>query len=415
MKAVPIAFGLVLLLAGVAAAAQSPNDPSYASVDRVTYYIVAGMANGSALASQAGGGEVRQNFIGCAFAQMRPDRNNGRIQVTGFIDDSTDLKLEVDDFAGTKAQQGGIATNLTLDPTVASIVPAGSTIGAEAAAWGTANMWAGFHLEPTPLGLQLVRSNFTDPVGGGEDLDATFVSTHDGLRDLVSGSPLAEPKHGQDEIHLVLTSPAGATPTPDKVQFVGPANLPDGSMAADAEHSALYSFIDTRFGGQATIAITATSKAAPGFNELTLHVLQPDGLEVGNTSVTSSVVAPGTSSIKVPLAEMGSYTLAVGGKLLMGSYTVDVQLDPAPSFRLDFWWSQIARGEQGRSVTSDCQRQIGVLSSVSGPAVGRHKPPLFPLEVVALAAVAALITVLLITKYISESVQAGEFKRQFRK
>jgi hypothetical protein len=409
MKAGILAVAAFFLLSGVAVAASSDKDPAYASIDHVTYYVAAGVANGSYLAAQTDGGEARQTFIGCAYAQLRPDNENGRVFVAGLIDNYTPLMVEVGDFAGGHERQGGVATNLTLDQGLDAVVPAGKTVASEAAAWGTANLWAGLVPKETPFGTILVPANFTDPVGGGEDFRATYATLDDGLRDAASGNPLAEPAKGQGEMHVVVQSPEGATPTPDHVSFVGPANVPQ------AEHAATYDMLNSRFGGQATVTFTATANAPPGLNELTIRVLRPDGTLAGNASVSASVIAPGKATLKVPLSQMGTYTFGVTGKMLLGTYTIDVQLDPAPVFQLDFWWDAIARGDQGRSYVNDCQKEIGLVAQVRPVTVGRHKPPHFPLEVVAMAAVGSLASILLLTKYITESVAAGEFRRAFRK
>lgn len=409
MKASILAIAALFLLSGVAAAASSDKDPAYASIDHVTYYVAAGVANGSYLAAKTDGGEARQTFIGCAYAQLRPNNENGRVFVAGLIDNYTPLMVEIGDFTGTGARQGGVATNLTLDQALDPIVPSGKTVGTEAAAWGTANLWAGLVPKETPFGTILVPANFTDPVGGGEDFRATYATMTDGLRDATSGDPLADPVKGRDEMHVVVQSPEGATPTPDHVSFAGPANVPQ------AEHAATYDMLNPRFGGLATVTFTATANAPPGLNELTLRVLRPDGTVAGNASVSASVIAPGKATLKVPLDQMGSYTFGVTGKMLLGTYTIDVQIDPAPVFQLDFWWDQVARGDQGRSYVNDCQKEIGLVSQVRPVAVGRHRPPHFPLEVVVMAAAGSLATILLITKYITESVAAGEFRRAFRK
>lgn len=413
MKAVVAALLALLLGAGVASAAKPPADPYYTTIDGVSYFAASGHAQGSAAMAKDGSGERRLDFVGCAFVQLRPGNENGRIQVLGLLDNYTPMAAEVGDFAGDGARQGGVATNLTLRDDLDHALPHGAAVPAEAAAWGTATMSAGLVFDPAKN--TFVFANFTDPVGGGEELRATFALLKDGVRDNATGALLGKPDKGRTEMHVVLESPDGAAPTPDHASYAGPSDLPDGSMSADAEHAALYPMLDTRFGGEADVTITATSKAAPGLNQLTMHVLRPDGSDAGNVSVASSFLGPGKQTLKVRLDQMGQYQIAVTGKLLMGSYGIDAVLQPAPAFRLDAWWGNLTAGASSGSAQTACAKEIGAIATVRPVVVGRHRPTLFPFEVMVLAAVGILMTVLMATKFVAHTRAESDFKRQFRR
>jgi len=408
-----LALLLLALLALPASAVPSSGDPAYSRIDGVTYYIAAGQANGSALMARTGGGQERVAFVGCAYAQLRPDHDAGRVFVAGIVDNVTPVSVELGDLAGKDPrQQGGAATNLTLDSSLDPAIPANIAVPAEAAAWGSAEMRAGTMVNP--LNGNYVPANFTDPVGGGEDLAATLAVLRDGVRG-ADGSLLAKPAKGADEMHVVVQSPPGAAPSPDHASYVYLGALPDGSSPSESEHQATYTLLNSRYGGTAKATLTFSSKAPPGANRLRLDVLRPDGTLVGSANATASLLGDGTATVDFPLDAMGAYTLAVAGKILMGSYRIGVDLQPAPVFQLDFWWPMVARGEQARDVLNSCQKEIGLLASVPPVRVGQHRPPSFPLRLVVLSAAVAVATGLLVVKYVSETVTADDFRRQFRK
>ncbi|HUR26345.1 MAG TPA: hypothetical protein VM327_10075 [Candidatus Thermoplasmatota archaeon] len=416
MKPALLAAALLLLLAAPTAlggrfdrsetpAATSP----YASVDHVTYYMVAGVANGSALASDPGTGESVLAFDGCAFVQLRPALGRGRISIAGLVDGFTPVRVEVGDFEGNVMSQGPIATNLTLDAAYLPVLAPGQTAAGEAAGKALAQMEAAEHFDPERGAVTL--ANFTDPVGGGEDLEATLAMAKDGVRDDGTGARLDKVAGGDEELHLVLRSPAGVAPNDEALRFYGPPDLPSGLPATDAEYTESYEFLNTRFGGIATVRFDATAKAPPGFNAVTLVVRAPDGGEAANTTVEWSALAAGTASLEFPADQMGFYTVLVTGKLMLASYTIDVTLGAAPSFQLDFWWEDVVRGAPAQTAYGDCQRDIGMRAQVVAGTVDRATPPSFPLEVVVVGIAAAAIAALLVVKLVQDQVSSDAFRK----
>lgn len=413
---VSLALLLAFLMAlpsalGANAEEPAPTSP-YGSLDGVTYYLVAGQVNGSALASNPGTGDVLLDFAGCAFVQMRPELDRGRVSIAGFVDGSTPLRVDVHEFSGDVARQGPIAANLTLDPTTHPLLPTGQTARGEVAGKATAEMFVDQYIDFTATPLPRLRmANFTDPVGGGDELVATVTMAKDGLRDDATGALLDAVARDDEELHIVLSSPPGASPQSDRATFQSSADLPDGSLSADAEHVQAYEFLNTRFGGKATIVVAMQSKAPPGFNAVTVTVRAPDGSEAGNASVQSSALGDGSATIAFDADQMGFYSILVTGQVLLGSYRVDLQLDAPPAFRLDFWWEDVVRGDAAPDAFGECQRGIGLRADAVPIRIGRSQPPAFPLEVVIVAIVAAAATALLVVKLAADQVSASAFRK----
>lgn len=396
---------------------EEPERPSsYGSVDGVTYFMLAGPVNASRLASDPGTGDTPLDFSGCAFVQLRPDLERGRISIAGLIDGFTPLRAEIGDFSGSIASQGPIATNLTLDAAYHPVLPAGQTVRGEAATEGVAEMKASEYIDFTRTPPSFALANFTDPVGGGEELRAILAVAEDGVRDDETGALDDQVTRDDMEMHIVLASPQGAAPDADELPpFFGPSDLPDGSQSADAEHTRTFEFLNTRFGGKGTVAFSATSKAPPGFNEATVLVRAPDGSEQANTTVQWSALAAGQATLEFAADQMGFYTVTVMGKLLLGSYSMQVTLDPAPAFQLDFWWEDAVRGAEAVNAYGDCQRDVGLRAQVVAGKVDRAQPPSFPLQVVVVSIVAAAIAALVVVKLVSDQVSSGEFRKQFKR
>lgn len=410
--AIMVGFLAILALPIAAAGFSSTHDegpPSaYGTVDGVTYYMAAGLVNGSALTHDAGAGEQRLDFQGCAFLQFRPAFGRGRLAVDGLLDAAVPLKLEMSEF---DAPGGGVRTNVTLDAAHDPALPAGAKAQAELAAAGFAQMHAGIVLDELTGNPTL--GNFTDPRSGAEEMEASVFSTTDGVRD--EAGALQDKASKDDEIHVVVASPADAQPKSDLLSFGPPPALPDGSAFPDSEHSAAYSFRDTRYGGVAKVTVTSTSKAPPGSNEVTVAVYSPDGFEAGNVTVSSSALGPGQGSFEVPLDRIGDYAVLAHGRLLAGNYRIDVELVPPPAFKLDFWWESVERGDAARAANGQCMKDLGLRAQVLSGSVTRHKPPGFPMELVVLSIAVAAATGLFLVKLGYETFSSAEFKRSFKK
>jgi hypothetical protein len=405
---------LALLLALPAASAgfsstEDEGPPSaYGTVDGVTYYMAAGLVNGSALTHDAGAGERRLDFQGCAYLQFRPSYGRGRLAVDGLLDAAVPVKLEMSEF---DPPTGSVRTNVTLDAAHDAALPAGAKARAELAASGFAQMHAGIVLDE--LTGAPAYGNFTDPRSGAEEMEASVFATTDGVRD--AAGALQDKAGKDDEIHVVVASPADAQAKSDVLSFGPPAALPDGSAMPSSEHSAVYTFRDTRYGGVAKVTVSSTSKAPPGSNEITVAVYAPDGFEAGNVTVSSSLLGPGQGSFEVPLDRIGDYAVLAHGRLLAGNYRIDVELVPPPAFKLDFWWESYERGDASRSANSQCLKDLGLRAQVLSGAVLRHKPPGFPMELVVLATAVAATTGLFVVKLGYETFSSAEFKRSFKK
>lgn len=404
---------LVLVLPSALAAAnddevEGPVSP-YALFDGVTYYMLAGVVNGSAAAVDSGAGERLLSFDGCALVQVRPDLDRGRIAIAGMVDGVTPLRVDFEEFGGDLASQGPIAANLTLDAAALPALPAGMTARGEVAGEAVATMKASEVWDP--IDSRYRAANFTDPVGGGEELRGLLAVSEDGVRDDGTGARQDRLDEGDRELHVSLASPLGASPSSDQFGFASNAEMPDGSTMPDAEHAATYEFLNTRFGGTGAITLTLDTKAPPGFNALTMAVRAPDGAEVGNVSVEASVLAAGTATLEFPADQLGVYDVLVTGKLLLGSYQLAVQLDPAPAFQMDFWWEDPVPGAGAPDAFGECQKQLGLRAQVVAGRVDRSSPPGFPLQVVVVAIVAVVITALLLVKLVMDQVSSSAFRK----
>ena len=403
---------LLLLVLPTALGARAPEAPErqpYAMSDGVTYYMAAGVVNGSALASDPGSGESVMDFDGCALVMLRPELGRGRVSIAGLVDGFTPLTVDFEDFAGDTGLQGPVATNLTLDGATHPILAPGQTVRVEAAGKATAQMRASESFDPAKNAV--IMANFTDPVGGGEELDGLLVVAKDGVRHDATGARLAEVAEGDEELHIVLGSPAGVQPSGDALRFNGPPDVPDGVPQTDAEYTASYEFLNTRFGGTASVTFSATAKAPPGFNSVTLVVRGPDGSESGNTTVDWSVLAAGAATLEFPADQLGFYDVIVTGQLTLASYTIDVALAPPAAFQMDFWWEDLVVGHQAQSAYGDCQKAIGLRAQVVAGEVDRAEPPSFPFEVVVVGIAAAVVAALLVVKLVQDQVSSDAFRK----
>lgn len=410
-RALVLSLALLLALpaasAGLGSSEEEETPSAYAEMDGVSYYFAAGLVNGSALAHDAGAGERRLDFQGCAIAQFRPGVARGRLALDGLIDGAVPVKLEMSDFDGSGDY---VRSNATVDASQDAALPAGGKARAELAASGLAQMHAG--VVPNELGAP-VLANFTDPLTGEPELRTSLFVTRDGMRD--DAGALQQAVDADDEIHVVVSSPPGAQAAPDAASFGPPALTPDGSAAPDSEHAAVYSFLNTRYGGTAHLTVTSTSKAPPGTNEIAVSVYAPDGFQVGNATAASSLLGDGHADLDVPLDQMGEYLVLANGRILAGNYRIDVELAPPPAFKLDFWWDTVERGEAARSANSQCLKDLGLRTQVVSGSVLRHKPPLFPMELVVLAVVVSATAGLFVVRLAYDTFSSAEFKRSFKK
>lgn len=413
MRPLPLRLAIVLFAALLAAPATSgapaeEEEPSaYAAMDGVTYYMASGRVDGSALTHDAGAGEAPLDFQGCVLLMFRPEFGRGRVALDGVLDGVVPIKLEMSDFDGPDSVQA----NVTVDSAHDTALPPGGKARAEMAARGYAQMHAG--IVPDDEGAP-VLGNFTDPLTGEPDLHASVFATRDGMRG-PDGALQPQVQSGDAEIHVVVESPPGAAPQPERLAFGPPAYFADGSAFPNAEHAATYAFLNSRYGGVATLTVTSTSKAPPGSNQVTVTVYAPDGFQAGNATVASSVLGQGSATLEVPLDQMGEYTVIASGSLLMGSYRIDVELAPPPAFKLDFWWEEADRGEAARAANSQCLKDLGLRAQVVSGNVLRNKPPLFPMELVVLAVLVSAATGLFLVKLAFETFSSAEFKRSFKK
>jgi hypothetical protein len=188
MKGHPALVALIVLalmmVASVAASGSAPDtSAAYAKKDGVTYYMAYGRLGTASVASApAYDGAGLIPFQGCSIVQARPSFGHARVSMFGRLESSVDLFLSLDDFHGTApGMHDGLAANLTVDGSLEHGSPLYPQVGADFAAWGTAH---GLVLYP-PVGDPMVDApaNFTDPVSGGSDFDASVVVTQQGFRD----------------------------------------------------------------------------------------------------------------------------------------------------------------------------------------------------------------------------------------
>jgi hypothetical protein len=407
-RLLPLALLLLALPLGTAAPEEESAPSSYASIDGVAYHLASGRVNGSALAHDAGGGERLLDFQGCAFTQFRPGFGRGRVAVDGLIDGVVPVKLEMSDF---EAGGGFVESNVTVDASQHPALPEGGRARAEIAARGVAQMHAG--IVENEDGFPAL-GNFTDPVTGSQELSAAVFVARDGSRG-EGGAPQPEVQRDDDEIHVVVATPPGAEPQSQAMWFGPPAFTADGSAFPEGEHAASYRFLNTRYGGVAALTVTASARAPPGQNEVTVTVYSPDGFEAANATVAPSILGPSTVELEVPLDQLGDYTVLARGRLLMGNYRIDVELQPAAGFRFDFFWEEFHRGEEARNANSQCLKELGLRAQVVSGSVRRNPPPMFPMELVVMGVVAAVVTGLFLVKLGYETLSSAEFKRSFKK
>ncbi len=397
-----LAGALLLLAAGAAA-----EPGGYDRFDGVTYYFAYGAVGSASLALGPGPDAPLGVFDGCVFAQLRPDLDHGRIRVLGLADNATSLEIDLGEFrAGEPAMQGGIATNLTVDGSLESGSPPYPPVPAQVAAWGTARIFVG-------------EGNFTDPLGSGPDLAASFLVTDAGYRDDGSGAFRADgtAKPGDWEAHLRIGSPPGAVAEATSFSFAPAGDLPDGTVASDPQHAAFYPFANSRFGGTATARLTASSPTPPGSTELRVRILDPTGRAVANATLAPSVLGAADETLVFPLDRFGDYGVEVQGALLLGQYGVEMTLEPPAGFALDLWWEEVALGAEARDGFAGCQDTLGSPNGAvsAATAVGRRDPPSFLLELVVVGVVAAAATLLLVVKFAADTLSSAAFRKVSRK
>ncbi|MES2154819.1 MAG: hypothetical protein V4510_06750 [bacterium] len=373
----------------------------YGRVDGVTYYMAFGGSGSGVMAlGSAPTGHPTAVFAGCALAQLRPEREHGIVRMVGVVDGITPVTIDVSSFHGGGDKQGGIATNITLDGALDD-GPDHPAVLASAAAWGTAR-------------ISVNGANFTDPVGDGEEFTATFFAANDGLRDDATHALAAKPVAGQSEFHLRVRSPTGAAPKPATFHTESPDNLPAGLGSYAPEYKAFRPFANVKYGGKAVAHVTTSADAPPGLNQLTFTVLSPIGAAVANQTVAFDATTNGKVDLPFDLDHLGMYGLQVTGKMATGHYAVDIEMTPPSDFDLNMWWDSVLFGLKGRAQMSPCTENLESTTGVSA-AVGRPKPPQYPVQDVILAVAGTAVGLLVAVKLVMHTRSTASFRRSTRR
>jgi len=127
--------------------------------------------------------------------------------------------------------------------------------------------------------------------------------------------------------------------------------------------------------------------------------------------VVAASLKTNTATIEFRADQLGFYEIVLTGRILLASYTIDVELAAAPAFQLDFWWEDVVRGAAAQSAYGDCQRDLGLRAQVVAGEVARPQPPSFPLEVVVLGVAAALVAALLVVKLAQDQLSGDAFRK----
>lgn len=407
---IALATLLTLLLPGFVPTAAAIQDDAYLAQDGVTYYLVGvGAKSGHATLGDGYDTKPAIPFEGCVIAQLRPDLGHGRILVVGTLANAT-LRLDVGGF-GYGYRKEAIATNLTLDPgldpALASEPKVPASIAARGVARGTVD-----------------GANLTDPIGGEPELHATFWVTQDGYRDDATGrlettsgelfAPGAEPRisPGSPEVHLRLRSPPDAgVGTSDAHAWAPPGDLPNGMYSQQSDYEQRFTIPNTRFGGVASVTLSATSLAPAGQTNLDLAVFSPGGVEVAHVTVAPDATTAGgeTQSAEFPLDDFGNYVVRVTGKIALGNYQVSAALQPPENgLDLNFWWDAPSFGNRARGAYSQCNAEV------PSTYVGQALPPSYPTSAVITATVGVAAGVLIVMKLVSHTRATGAFHRSKR-
>lgn len=408
MRLLLLATSLLLLTGSLSG---PPN--AVAEFDGVPYYFAHGLLGNGTLALGLGDGQEILPFDGCAMAQLRPERENGRVTVLGIVGrdadrgEGTPFEIEMNGFVDGKGGQGPVARNLTVEGEHPRLF-------ADAAAWGTAQ-------------LVVDGEAYHDPTGDGENVTASFFVTPHGYRDNGDGHlqtlaanalqpmPEDEAATGDWEMHLQVQSPAGAAPTPASFVFPSTGDLPDGSTSYNPAYAAQHLFPNLKFDGRATATIAATARAPAGLNELTFTFRSASGANLGNATVAPALAADDQATVEFPLGEFGAYRVDVTGKMAMGSYTLALDLAPPPQFALDVWWDVVSLGVQARRDFADCMARLGSSADIVAGVVGVPDPPQFDGTVVLLSLVGVATIALVAVKLTMDTVGENGFRKRSRK
>ncbi|MEK6985421.1 MAG: hypothetical protein AABX89_03440 [Candidatus Thermoplasmatota archaeon] len=384
-----------------------------ADFDGVPYYFSHGLLGNGTLALGLGETQQLLPYDGCAMAQLRPERENGRVNVLGIFGpdaeqgEGTTVEIEMNSFVDGKGSQGPVARNLTVEGGHPKLF-------ADAAAWGTAQ-------------LVVDGQPYPDPTGDGENVTASFFVTPHGFRDNGDGrlQPLAanalEPlpdetaADGDWEMHLQIQSPPDAAPTAAQFVFPSPGDLPDGSTSYNPAYVSQHLFPNLKFGGRATATITATARAPAGLNELTFTFRSASGANLGNATVAPALAADDGATVEFPLTEFGAYRVDVAGKMALGSYSITLDLAPPSEFVLDLWWDVVSLGVQARRDFADCLSRLGSSADIVAGVVGVPEPPQFNGVVVLLSLVGVATVALVAVKLTMDTVAESGFRKRSRK
>lgn len=394
MNRTAVAVAATILLVALPVGAQS----AYHGVDGVTYYFAMGTRlSGHVVNHGDAAGPHTLNFTGCAFAQFRPETGGGRMHVIGLIDDLTYLEVEFDEFLSPDGTTPAIMPNLTLDGSYGQT----PTVRTSMAAWGTAVVLVDNEVLP-------------EPVGDGERYDASFYTGHDGVRDDETLAPSTEADRGDHELHLRLRTPDDAVPTSVQGRFAPSGDLPGGLFSPNEAYSDRLVIPNLKYGGTAVFAIRMTANAPPDMNDVEFSVQSPTGQALGSVRLTPSILGAADGELRVPLSEFGMYAIEARGKVALSSYTIDITLEPADVFDLDFWWEDVEYGQEAGPAMNQCRKQMGY-AIVPGSIIGRDDPPSFLLELVFVGVIAGIATVLLIVRIVSDSATSSLFRKQMGK
>jgi hypothetical protein len=377
-------------VAGLASAATPVAPATNVTEDGVSYFWSVGGADSGHLVNRGDDtGAASFDFVGCAFAKLRPEKTLGLVRMLGLVNGANKLEATFDEFLSPDGITPGIMTNLTLNASVGQ-TPALRT---RAAAWGTGS-------------LVLDGMPFLDPVGDGSDLTASYAAARDGERDDASGALLQEAQRGDEEMHFHLGTPSGATG-----QTVSFTIAPPGNTPPNEAYGLRQDFYNAKLGGTAKVHVASSAYATAGMNSFTIAFIAPSGKTLANVTMTPAVLADDNKDVTFPLSEFGLYTVDVRGKVAFATYSLQMNLEPPKHMDLDLWWENVTYGEAATQQWNDCQKQMGY-ASVPSMVVERDSPPTFLLELVVVAVIGGTAGVLLGVKLVSESVSTLRFKRQ---
>src|SRR5258708_37950235 len=111
-----VGLGALLLLATLVAASGEPVPPPSITQEGVSYFWSVGTVASGHLQNRGDDtGVVPFDFLGCAYAKLRPETTGGRIHVQGIVNGRNRLDADISEFDAPNQQTPGIMPNITLD------------------------------------------------------------------------------------------------------------------------------------------------------------------------------------------------------------------------------------------------------------------------------------------------------------